>query len=62
MAHAAFDPIWQSGELSRSAAYRWLALELGIKKADCHMLYFDEDTCMRVVRLCHAREFGTLST
>lgn len=36
-AHAAFDPIWQAGLLSRGRAYRSLALELGVPEPQAHM-------------------------
>jgi hypothetical protein len=44
-AHAAFDPIWKSRQLTRTAAYRWLARELRIEITDCHIGMFDVDTC-----------------
>lgn len=56
-AHDAFDPLWQEGYMSRSDAYSWLAGELGIQKSDCHMVNFDEDTCLRVRSLCMKRYF-----
>lgn len=36
-AHKAFDRIWQSGRMTRSAAYRWLSLELGVPASEAHM-------------------------
>lgn len=36
-AHKAFDRIWQSGRMTRSAAYRWLSLELGVTVSEAHM-------------------------
>lgn len=39
-AHAAFDPIWKSRQLSRTAAYRRLAKELRIKEGECHIGQF----------------------
>ena len=56
-AHTAFDPLWQqSGGMSRNAAYRWLAEELGMNREDCHMSLFDEETCRRVVGVCAQKE------
>lgn len=54
-AHAAFDPIWRSGRLSRSAAYQRLAGALGVDVRDCHMKLMDETTARRAWRW--AREF-----
>lgn len=56
-AHAAFDPLWKSGEMSRSGAYRWLANQLRIRPDDCHIVYFDEDMCQKVVNVCNLRDF-----
>lgn len=57
-AHAAFDPIWKSKEMSRSAAYKWLAASLGIEPSQCHIGTFDTASCNRVVDLCATREFA----
>lgn len=49
-AHAAFDLIWIEGHMTRSAAYEWLACQLGIKNGarDCHFKHFDLALCERV--------------
>ena len=60
-AHKAFDPIWQSGEMTRSGAYGWLAGQLGMAKKDCHMVLMDAAQCREVVRVCNLREFGKLT-
>jgi ssDNA-binding Zn-finger/Zn-ribbon topoisomerase 1 len=54
-AHAAFDPLWQAGEMKRSEAYAWLAKQLGIPAKRCHIGEFDVDTCNLVVQVCEAR-------
>lgn len=59
-AHAAFDPTWQSGRMTRTAAYLQLAKRLGLKKADCHMLHFDIAMCERVVALYTLDDFEVL--
>jgi hypothetical protein len=51
-AHASFDPLWKNGLKSRSAAYAWLAKQLGIAVEDCHIGQFDEAQCRRVVEIC----------
>jgi hypothetical protein len=50
-AHAAFDPYWKLGKMTRSAAYKRLADELGIKRADCHIGMMDAVTARRVVEV-----------
>lgn len=58
-AHRVFDVIWRDKVLdgvrqytARNRAYNWLAKELGIRSADCHLSHFDRATCERVVALC----------
>lgn len=53
-AHSAFDPLWKSGLFSRGVAYEWLAAQLGIPVAKCHMVLFDVAQCQRVVAICEA--------
>jgi hypothetical protein len=48
-AHAAFDPVWRDGRLSRREAYRRLAAALEIPVAKCHIGYFDVDRCEATV-------------
>lgn len=59
-AHAAFDPLWMrkanrdkigKGK-ARGLGYKWLAEQLGIEPAACHISHFDAATCQKVVRLC----------
>lgn len=54
-AHEAFDPIWKSGRMTRSAAYSRLAYKLGLEPAACHMKQMDAATARRVVEI--AKEF-----
>lgn len=53
-AHEACDPLWKSGKFSRGVAYEWLASELRIPVAQCHMILFDVAQCRRVVEICEA--------
>jgi len=43
--HAAFDPIWKSGDMRRPEAYEWLAKEMNIPKKECHVGMFDVERC-----------------
>jgi len=54
-AHAAFDPKWKTGRLTRSQAYIWLAEKLNIPEEHCHIGMFDKTMCQRVVKLCKKR-------
>jgi hypothetical protein len=48
-AHAAFDPLWKSGRMTRREAYAWLATTLGISSDNCHIGMMDADACQAVV-------------
>lgn len=41
--HESFDPIWRSGLMSRSDAYRWLASLLEIEYEACHISWLSKD-------------------
>jgi len=51
-AHAAFDPLWKSGKFTRTAAYKWLATQMGVRTEDCHMEMFNVAQCRKVVEIC----------
>jgi hypothetical protein len=53
-AKAAFQPLWESGGMKRTEAYAWLAAQLGIAVASCHIGWFDVEQCNRVVEACKA--------
>ena len=52
-AHAAFDPLWKNGSMTRSDAYRWLSQAMGVTEA--HIGQMDVDECRRVIELCKER-------
>ncbi|MEX3984255.1 zinc-finger-containing protein [Paraburkholderia sp. EG287A] len=52
--HAVFDPSWQSGKKTRKKAYEWLAEQLGIPFADCHVGMFTVEQCARAKTVCKA--------
>jgi hypothetical protein len=53
-AHAAFDPIWMEGDMSRGKAYAWLAQSLGLSVEETHIGVFNVETCQRVITLAKA--------
>lgn len=55
-AHALFDPIWQSGKLSRHQAYGWLAKTLRIPREQCHIGMFNLEQCKATARAAAARD------
>lgn len=48
-AHAAFDPLWKSGLMSRASAYKRLADTMRISRNNCHIGMFDVEQCNAVV-------------
>jgi hypothetical protein len=53
-AHTVFDPLWQSGAMTRSEAYCWLARHLGITREQCHISQFNVEQLTAVVEHCKA--------
>lgn len=51
-AHAAFDPLWKGGQMSRKQAYKMLADKMGLKPEETHIGMFDVEQCNTVVILC----------
>lgn len=59
-AHDAFDALWRAKQAreqiskgaARRAGYRWLAEQLQIDPAECHVGMMDVDRCEQVVALC----------
>jgi len=52
MAHSAFDPLWKNGKMKRKDAYKWLSDQLKINFSFCHIGYFDEQMCKKVIDVC----------
>lgn len=50
-AHAAFDPWWKSGRMTRREAYKKLAELMGMDPKDAHIGMFDVEQCKTVVLL-----------
>jgi hypothetical protein len=62
----AFNMMWKDNHpFTRTGAYQWLATQLGIQDVgDCHIGWFDVETCKCVIEVCNAywEEFGTKAT
>ncbi len=50
-----FNKLWEGRQphMSRGAAYRWLAAELGIPVTECHFGWFEEDMCLLAQAFCN---------
>ncbi len=56
-AKAVFNPLWESGGMTRTEAYTRLAKAMGIANVDeCHIGWFNVDQCNRVFNLVKARK------
>ncbi|EBB3816506.1 hypothetical protein RPT62_001383 [Salmonella enterica] len=49
--HNIFDTIWESGSLTRSGAYSWLADKLSIPIRECHIGLFNESICIQAISI-----------
>jgi hypothetical protein len=54
-AHAAFDPLWKDGAMTRDAAYAWLSEATRIPGVRCHIGMMDARECRLVVDAVTAR-------
>ena len=50
-AHAAFDTLWTSRDMTRAEAYRKLAVAMQMRGCDCHIKLMDAATARRVVEV-----------
>lgn len=48
-AHSLFDPLWKSGKMSRSSAYKYLSNIMFLPAKDTHIGMFDEDDCLYLI-------------
>lgn len=53
-AHAAFDPLWKDGHMTRTAAYAWLRQALN-KNRPVHIGFMDETGCREVIAVSVAK-------
>ncbi len=59
-AHKALDPLWRAKIVrdgcrqfdARESAYVWLAGEMGIRRAQCHIGLFNPEQCQQVIAIC----------
>ena len=49
--HAQFDPMWQSGRMTRSEAYQWLAGAMRISTDNCHVGMFNVEQCQTALAI-----------
>lgn len=54
--HQVFDAYWKRQNMSRTAAYRWLAKQMGLPEGKTHIGGFEMDQCQRVIDLCRQEQ------
>jgi hypothetical protein len=57
-AHAAFDPLWKNGEMSRGKAYLLLQDLMGISAGQAHIGEFTVDDCKLLIQKLRERREG----
>lgn len=57
-AKSLFNPLWNSGRMSRDEAYAWLAAQLALPLAECHFGMFDESRCRAAIVAIAQRSFS----
>jgi zinc-finger-containing domain len=50
-AHAALDPLWKGGTLTRGECYRRLQVAMGMTALECHISVMDAAQALRVVEI-----------
>ena len=48
-AHHVFDHLWKGGQMSRSAAYRWMQTAMGMTPSEAHIARFSREECKRLL-------------
>lgn len=61
-AHAAFDPLWQSGKLTRNEAYDWLCQVMNKTLEKGHIALFSVEECQQLIEHVKARSRSQLRT
>jgi hypothetical protein len=55
-AHDVFDPLWKSGKMRRSKAYKWLRNTLHLSKNDGHIGMFTVEQCRQLIEAAERKK------
>ena len=55
-AHAAFNPLWQDGRISKGEVYKQLSEFMGLPRKGTHIGYFDIQQCERVIKFVEDKD------
>ena len=50
--HQVFDSLWKQRHMSRTAAYKWLAKQMGLSEGTAHIGGFEMDQCQKAIWIC----------
>lgn len=59
-AHRAFDPLWQTGKMSRREAYDWLCQVMGKTSEEGHIGHFTIEECKQLIEKIEERDRSRL--
>lgn len=51
LAHKEFDPLWKTGKMTRTQAYKYLAWKLKLPYRKCHMKLMKKEQLKKVLRI-----------
>jgi hypothetical protein len=51
LAHKAFDPLWKTKGMTRTAAYRWMSEQMSIPPQEAHIGMFNINQCKQIIEL-----------
>jgi hypothetical protein len=54
--HQVFDAFWKGRRMSRTAAYKWLSMKMGLPEEMTHIGGFEMDQCQQVIDICRQME------
>lgn len=54
--HQIFDSFWKRKQISRAAAYKWLAEKMNLPEDAAHIGDFEMDQCQKVIDLCRNKK------
>lgn len=54
--HQVFDSFWKKQGMTRTAAYKWLSVQMDLPEEKAHIGGFEVDQCQQVIDLCRRTE------
>lgn len=51
-AHRAFNRLWESGQMEKWQAYKWMQAKFGLRSGDAHIAKFSKHMCDQLIAAC----------